>query len=80
MGGQYPPLNRKQIESALKKMGFKCVRTAASHFQWEGYTKGTRRIVTIQKLPSQSDLYSRERLADMIRQTGLKKKEFYQYV
>lgn len=80
MGGQFPNLNQRQVEFALKKMGFVCVRTASSHAQWEGYTNGMRRIVTVQKLPSKSDLYTKERMLDMIRQAGVKKKIFYKYV
>lgn len=50
MGGQYPPLDRRQVESILKTLGFGVKRQKSSHAQWEGYTKGMRRIVTVDTL------------------------------
>jgi len=51
MGSQYPPLDRDQVETILKKLNFKEKRhKKSSHAQWEGYTKGQRRIVTVARL------------------------------
>ena len=77
MGGQYPPLNRRQVITILKAWGFKVVRTVSSHAQWEGYVEEHRRIVTVQKLKSDTENYSKGRIHDMIRQSGLSKKKFY---
>jgi predicted RNA binding protein YcfA (HicA-like mRNA interferase family) len=80
MSGQYPLLNRKQIIDILRSADFKEVRTESSHAQWEGYTHGERRIVTVKKLKSDSELYSDVLLKSMIRQSGLSKKAFYKYL
>lgn len=73
MGGQYPPLDRKDII----RWGFTKVRNESSHAQWEGYVDGRRRIVTVKKLKRGTDKYGRTLLANMIRQSGFSKKKFY---
>lgn len=80
MGGQFPKLNRKQVTNILKKAGFSETRTNSSHAHWEGYVKGQRRLVTVKKLHSDSELYSPVLLKSMIRQSGLGKKAFYSYL
>ncbi|MEE8431009.1 MAG: type II toxin-antitoxin system HicA family toxin [Candidatus Desulfatibia sp.] len=80
MGGQYPPLDRRQVESILKALGFSVKRQKASHAQWEGYTKGQRRIVTVDHLKSKKEKYGHKLLGRMIQQSGLTKKEFYSYL
>jgi len=81
MGGQYPLLDRKQVETILKKIGFTEKRhSGSSHAQWEGYTKGQRRIVTIDHLKRKKEKYGRGLLKKIIQQSGLSKKEFYSYL
>lgn len=81
MGKRYPPLDRDQVETILKNLNFYCKRQpATSHAQWEGYTKGVRRIVTVGHLKSRKEKYGRKLLGKMIQQTGLSKKEFYSYL
>ena len=80
-GGKYPYLNRKQFEKTLQSLDFSLKRSPAggsSHFHWEGFINNQRRVVTIKKLPSNSDVYSGHLLKSMIFQTGLSKKEFYE--
>jgi len=58
MGGQYPPLDRSQVEHILKESGFTEKRQkATSHAQWEGETKGRRRVVTVDHLKSKKEKY-----------------------
>jgi len=80
MGGQYPPLDRRQVESILKALGFSVKRQKASHAQWEGYTKGQRCIVMVDHLKSKKEKYGHKLLGRMIQQSGLTKKEFYSYL
>jgi len=81
MSGKYPALDRKQIESILKALGFKQKsHKKTSHAQWEGYTKGQRRIVTVDHLKSKKEKYGPKLLGKMIQQSGLTKKEFYSYL
>ena len=80
MGGRYPPLDRAQVESILKRLGFSMKRMEGSHAHWEGYTKGQRRIVTVDHLKSRKEKYSRKLLNKMFQQSGLSKKEFYSYL
>ncbi len=81
MGGQYPLLDRKQVETILKNIGFTQKRHGgSSHAQWEGYTKGQRRIVTVDHLKSKKEKYGHGLLKKMIQQSGLSKKEFYSYL
>lgn len=81
MSGKYPPLDRKQIENILKAIGFKQKsHKSTSHAQWEGYTKGERRIVTVDHLKSKTEKYGPKLLGKMIQQSGLSKKEFYAYL
>jgi predicted RNA binding protein YcfA (HicA-like mRNA interferase family) len=81
MGSRYPLLDRKQFEAILKKLGFEIKRQkGTSHAQWEGYTKGKRRIVTVDHLKSATEKYGLNLLKKMIDQTGLSKKEFYKHL
>lgn len=81
MGGQYPPLDRKQVISVLKALGFtQKSHNRTSHSQWEGYVKGQRRIVTVDHFSSKKEKYGRRILLKMIQQSGLSKKEFYSYL
>jgi len=81
MGGRYPPLDRKQMERILKNLGFHLKgQKGTSHAQWEGYTKGQRRIVTVDHLKSKKEKYGPRLLGNMIQQSGLTRKEFYSYL
>lgn len=78
MGRKFPPLDRGQVEKVLKKLSFSPKkRRGTSHVQWEGYTKGKRRIVTVDHLSSKKEKYGDKLLKTMIDQSGLSKKEFY---
>lgn len=77
---KYPPLDRSQVESILKKLHFHNKRQKASHAQWEGYTKERRRIVTVDNLNSKKEKYGHKLLGKMIEQSGLSKEEFYSYL
>lgn len=81
MGGKYPPLDRTQVESILGNAGFSFIRqSGTSHAQWEGYTKGQRRVVTVGHLKSKKEKYGPRLLKNMIDQSGLTKKEFHSYL
>jgi predicted RNA binding protein YcfA (HicA-like mRNA interferase family) len=81
MGGQYPPLDREQVESILKKLEFYIKRqNSSSHAQWEGFVKGKRRIVTVDSLKSKKEKFAAFILKKMIEQSGLSKNEFYSYL
>ena len=81
MGKRYFPLDRSQVESVLKKLGFEKIRhSGTSHAQWEGHTKGKRRIVTVDHLSGKKEKYGPFLLGKMIEQSGLTKKEFYSYL
>ena len=70
MGKNYPPLDRDQVETILKNLKFFPKRKKGSHTQWEGYTKGKRRIVTVDHLKSKKEKYSPELTRKMIEQSG----------
>jgi predicted RNA binding protein YcfA (HicA-like mRNA interferase family) len=81
MGGHFPALDQGQVESILKALEFQIKRQGGtSHTQWEGYTKGQRRIVTVDHLKSRKEKYGPYLLKKMIEQTGLSKKEFYRHL
>jgi predicted RNA binding protein YcfA (HicA-like mRNA interferase family) len=80
MGKKYPPLDRDQVETILKHLNFSPKRRKGSHAQWEGYTKGKRRIVTVDHLKSKREKYSQKLTRKMIEQSGLSKEEFYSYL
>ena len=81
MGKKYFPLDRGQVESILKKVGFQVKRhQGSSHAQWEGYVKGQRRIVTVDHLKSKKEKYGHTLLRKMIEQSGFSKREFYSYL
>ena len=80
MGGQFPPLSPSEVEEILKKAGFHLNRQDGSHFHWEGYIGGQRRLVTVDHLGGRmSEKYGPELMRNMIRQSGISKKEFYSY-
>ncbi len=76
----FPPLDRSEIESVLIKLGFSPKRTKGSHTQWEGYTKGVRRVVTVDHMKSRKEKYGHLLTRKMIEQSGLNKKEFYSHL
>ena len=81
MGGRFPPLDRTQVESVLKKLGFTMKRQkGTSHAQWEGCVDGRRRIVTVDHLSGRKEKYGRRLLLKMIDQSGLTTKEFYKHI
>lgn len=82
MGGNYPPLNRRQVEKILKALGFtpKPQRSGTTHTQWEGYACGKRRIVTVDDLGGANKTYGWPLLASMIRQSGVSKEQFYNHL
>jgi len=80
MGRRYPRLDRSQVEAILIKLGFTPKRHSGSHAQWEGYSKGQRRIVTVDHFKSKKEKYGQQLLRKMIQQSGLTKKEFYSYL
>jgi len=82
MGGEYPPLDRGQVESVLKALEFdEKKRKGTSHAQWEGYTGGKRRVVTVDHLGGRKkEKYGSKLLSKMITQSGLSKKAFYSYL
>ncbi len=82
MGGEYPPLDRGQVEFVLKTLAFiKKKGKGTSHDQWEGYVNDQRRIVTVDRLGgSKKEKYGRKLLLTMIAQSGLSKKEFYSHL
>jgi len=79
MGGEYPPLDRDQVEAVLASAGFKPVRTKGSHTHWEGTIGDVRRLVTVDHLNSRKEKYG-PLLNKMITQSGLTKKQFYSYL
>jgi predicted RNA binding protein YcfA (HicA-like mRNA interferase family) len=77
---KYPLLDREEVESILKGLNFAIKNTEGSHSQWEGYTKGKRRIVTVVHLKSKKERYGHSLIGKMISQSGLSKDEFYSYL
>lgn len=81
MGNRFPPLDRIQIESILKAIGFVEKRhEGTSHAQWEGVTHGQRRIVTVDHSTKRKEKYGKRLISNMIRQSGLSKQEFYSHL
>ena len=81
MGKHYPLLDQEQVENILKALSFSIKRqSGTSHCQWEGYTKGARRIVTVDHFKSRKEKYSHKLLAKMIQQSGISKADFYSYL
>jgi predicted RNA binding protein YcfA (HicA-like mRNA interferase family) len=79
MSGKYPPLTPAEVEDILKGAGFTLKRTSSSHNQWEGYVKGKRKLVTVDKLSRRSETFGKKLLGKMIWQSGMTKSEFYSY-
>ena len=81
MGKPFPALDRRQVERILKRIGFQLKRQkGTSHAHWEGYTKGKRRIVTVDHLKSKTEKYGPRLINKMVQQSGLSKKKFYSYL
>jgi predicted RNA binding protein YcfA (HicA-like mRNA interferase family) len=80
MGNRFPSLDRAQVETILKNLGFTPKRQKGSHAQWEGYVKNKRRIVTVDHYKSKKEKYGRKLLSKIYQQAGLSKKEFYSYL
>lgn len=80
MGRHYPLLDQDQVETILKSLNFYPKRKEGSHTQWEGYTNGIRRIVTVDDLKSRKEKYSHDLTRKMIQQSGLSKNEFYSHL
>jgi predicted RNA binding protein YcfA (HicA-like mRNA interferase family) len=80
MGKHYPPLDQDQVETILKSLNFSPKRTESSHTQWEGYTNGIRRVVTIGHLKSRKEKYSHDLTRKMMQQSGLSKSDFYSHL
>jgi predicted RNA binding protein YcfA (HicA-like mRNA interferase family) len=76
----HPQLDREEVEAILKDIGFTPKRTRGSHTQWEGYTKGVRRIVTVDHMKSRKEKYGHDLLRNMIEQSGLTNQEFYSHL
>ena len=76
MGGEFPPLNTRQVEQVLTAAGFSCGRSVGSHFFWKGYCGGQVRSVTVKKIPAGA-VYDDRLLKSMIRQSGMTRWEFY---
>jgi len=79
MGKHYPLLDREQVEAILRALNFNPKRQGGtSHCQWEGYTKGLRRIVTVDHLKKgRKEKYTHRLMSKMIQQSGISKDEFY---
>jgi len=80
MSGQYPPLTPVEVEAILKRAGFSFDRSSGSHHQWKGFIKGRWRLVTVDQLSRRSETYGPKLLREMIRQSGMTRKEFYSYL
>lgn len=82
MGKHFPLLDRDQAESILRSLEFNPKRqSGTSHCQWEGYTKGIRRIVTVDHLKKgRKEKYSHRLMSKMIQQSGLSKEDFYSHL
>lgn len=81
MGKHYPLLDQEQVENILKALNFSIKRQrGTSHCQWEGYTEGVRKIVTVDHLKSRKEKYSHKLLSKMIQQSGLSKEDFYSHL
>ena len=70
----------EKVETILTNLNFTVKRQKGSHSQWEGFTKGQRRIVTVDHLKSKTEKYGPKLLSKMIQQSGLTKKEFYSHL
>ena len=75
MSAKHPPLKLKEVRSILKEAEFTLIRTRSSHEQWEGTTKGKRRVVSVD---TNIRDFSGFILSNIIRQSGLSKDEFYE--
>jgi len=71
---KYPPLTFREVARILEKSGFVLKRVEGSHHHYEGYVKGSRRVVTLVKNISEFDPFL---LKSMIAQSGLTREEFY---
>jgi len=77
---RYYPIKRRILEKLLKKEGFELDRISGDHAQYVHTNyRGKKRLVTI---PLTEDEFSPqgEILKSIVRQMGLKKKEFYRKI
>jgi predicted RNA binding protein YcfA (HicA-like mRNA interferase family) len=77
---RYYPIKRRKLEKLLKKEGFEIDRISGDHAQYKHTNyQDKKRLVTV---PLKEDEFSpRGRiLKSIIRQMGLKKKEFYKKI
>jgi hypothetical protein len=72
---KYLPLTPDELRRVLKALNFTLKRTESSHEQWEGTSKGMRRVSTVQCIKGE---YSVERMKRVIENLGLTPEEFYQ--
>jgi len=80
MSGHYPPLTPAEVEEILRKAGFTLKRHEDTHYYWEGYIKGQRRVVCVDHISGKKGkTFSHRLIAFMIDQSGMSKKEFYRY-
>jgi predicted RNA binding protein YcfA (HicA-like mRNA interferase family) len=76
MGGEFPPLNTRQVLQILTAAGFSCIRSSGSHFAWSIVSGGMERTVIVKKLPA-GDVYRPGTLGSMITQSGVSRRDFY---
>lgn len=70
------PVKTKEFIAVLRELGFEPKRTNGSHEQWEhAFFNGQRRNVTVDDHHSP---FTKWLLKSMLKQAGLKKKEFFQ--
>lgn len=80
MSGQHPPLTPAEVEGILKKAGFKPTGHTDTHYYWEGYIKGRRRVVCVDHISGKKGkTFSDKLMGFMIDQSGMSKKDFYKY-
>lgn len=68
------PVKHSEMANLLRRLGFTCIRTNASHEHWEGSYAGQRRLVTLDKHHSP---YHRGLLRDIRNQIGMSKEELF---
>ena len=76
MSGQFPPLDCREFKRILTKLGFvpRPTKSGTSHEQWVKDKPYRKVTVDCPKAPFTGRL-----LDNMIRQTGLTKKEFFEH-
>lgn len=80
MSGQYPPLTPAEVETILKKAGFRYKNHTDTHYYWEKTVNGRRFVVCVDHISGKKGkTFSHKLIAFMIDQSGMSKKEFYSY-